>query len=81
MKHDEQFVPADARGQIVAGAQSLAQTLRHRTQHLVAGRVSMGVVDLLEAVDVAEEHSQFISGPSALSAQRLDAAEHLLAVE
>ena len=46
--------PADG----VAGTDRGAQPGGHLAEQLVAGRVPQGVVDLLEAVEVAEEHAQ-----------------------
>ena len=59
-EHDEEFLAAPARD-VVAGAHHPAQHLRHLLQHPVAGLVAVGVVDVLEMVDVDQrEHHHFV---------------------
>ena len=41
----------------------------------------MDVVDFLETVEIAEQHSKFLAGAPGLHAEGFDAAEHFLAVE
>jgi hypothetical protein len=56
-QHDQELLAAPAAGQ-VAGPGDLAQPGRHHPQDLVAGGVAAGVIDLLEPVDVAEQHRE-----------------------
>ncbi len=53
----DEFVAADPR-QGIAAAQTAPQPRRHLLQELVALHVPVGVVHLLEAVEVDEEHGQ-----------------------
>ena len=53
-EHGE-LVAAEA-GRHVAGSHRAAEGLRDRDQHGIADRVPVGVVDLLEAVEVEEQH-------------------------
>lgn len=56
-EQDRELVAADA-GQFVAHPKARSQPLRHGHQHLVAGLVPVGVVDLFEAVEVAERNRE-----------------------
>ena len=56
-QHGQELLAAVAPQQVGA-AQALAQHRRALAQHGVAGQVAVGVVDLLEVVEVAEHHAQ-----------------------
>ena len=67
LEQDDELVAADARGgargragaaEQVGAAQRALQPLRDLAQQLVARRVAVGVVDLLEAVEVHEQHRE-----------------------
>ena len=59
--HRELFA-AEARHR-VHRPDAVVQRLRHRLQHQVAGRVAVGVVDLLEVIDVDHQHQRRLAGP------------------
>ena len=52
-----ELLAAVARGQIAA-LDRLGQHLRHQTQHLIADLMAVGVVELLEMIDVGEQQRQ-----------------------
>nr|AAP22952.1 hypothetical protein 1 [Rhizobium arachis] len=54
-QHDHELVAAEA-GEGILRTQQAADTLRHRHQQAVAQLVPVGIVDRLEAVQVAEHH-------------------------
>ena len=54
-QQDRELVAAQA-GDGVPGTHRVGEPGRHLAQHLVAGAVPVGVVDLLEPVEVAEQH-------------------------
>ena len=58
VENDEEFVPADSRGEVVARAQDLAQAAGRHAQDFVAGGMAVDVVDFLEAVEITEKHRQ-----------------------
>jgi hypothetical protein len=58
-KHDDELVPALAADR-VRRAHALDQPLRDRLQELVAGGMAEGVVDVLEPVQVEEEHRDLL---------------------
>jgi hypothetical protein len=60
---DREFVAAEA-GEGVARPQQLLEPARHELDELVAGRVAVGVVDILEAVEVEEHHRETRAGPA-----------------
>nr|GEU28461.1 hypothetical protein [Tanacetum cinerariifolium] len=68
--HDDEFVAAEARQQVV-GAQDAKQALGGLAQQLVAGRVAERIVDALELVEVEEQHCALAAG--------CHAARHFLA--
>ncbi len=58
----------------VGGAHRLAQPVRHQLQQQVPGTMAQGVVDVLEAVQVHEQHRQLVllaAGPLHLPVQAL----------
>ena len=54
-QHRQLVAPVPSEG--VLDAEAVANALRDRAQHLVAGRVAEGIVDQLELVDVDEAHA------------------------
>ena len=50
-EHDQEFVAGQARHHIV-GTQAAGQAIRHLDQHQVAGAMTEGIVDLLEAIQI-----------------------------
>ena len=44
----------------VGFANAMLQTTRHRNQQLIADRMAQTVVDVLEAIEVEEEHGELI---------------------
>ncbi len=56
--NDDEFVAPEAAGVVEALAQDGAQDLAQITQGLVAGVVAVGVVELLEFVDVEKDEAQ-----------------------
>ena len=60
LEHDE-FVAAET-GDIVLGAEDRPQTIGHRAEQAVAGRVAEGVVDLLELIEIDEQQGRYFIG-------------------
>ena len=61
-EHDE-FVAAEARGG-VGRADRVGDPLRHDLQHFVAAHMAERVVDVLEPVEVDEQHGEHAAVPS-----------------
>lgn len=59
-KDRDEFIAAQARNR-VAGSRRSLHPLRNHPQHVVAGGVTVAVVDGLEAIQVYEAHCQFES--------------------
>ncbi|MNC06188.1 hypothetical protein D3C75_536930 [compost metagenome] len=60
--HHDELVPPDPRQQIAA-AQGRRQLLRHGDQQLVPRLVTVGVVDLLEAIEIDKGDEHRVPGP------------------
>ncbi|MNP33505.1 hypothetical protein D3C76_1267470 [compost metagenome] len=56
-QQDHEFVAAQS-GHRIAGAQTRLESQRHFLEQLIAGIVPKRIVDLLEAVEVKEQHRQ-----------------------
>ncbi len=54
-QEDRELFAADARGDVTS-FDAFANDLRDRAEHLVAEQVAVGVVQLLEVIDVGEQH-------------------------
>ena len=67
LDHDQKLVPAQARERVLV-AQAAAQAGRDRLDQLVARGVPQAVVDVLEAVEIDEQHAD----PAAVAARLLD---------
>ena len=63
LEQDRELVSAEARDR-VRGTQAGAQPLAHGDQHLVARIVAEAVVDLLEPVEVEQQHGDDLIAPS-----------------
>ena len=75
VQHDDELVAAKAAHR-VAGAHGIRKAPRDRAQQPVADVVAERIVDVLEAVQVDEQHRHFFSGAVRLlqrDAQPLDA--------
>ena len=59
---DEELVAAEA-ADVVSAAHDRLETLRHRSQHGVAGWMPVLIVDVLEPVEIDEQHGDPLSGP------------------
>lgn len=57
--HHGELVPTETGG-VVAGAQHLAQSAADATKHVVAGIVAESAVDLLESVEIDEQHRHIV---------------------
>jgi hypothetical protein len=73
LEQDRELVAAEAGGGVSA-ANARVEPARHLDQHLVARGVAQGVVDLLEVVEVEEEHG----APATLAARPDDGVAHAL---
>ena len=72
---DDELVARDTTDHAAVG-ERVAQSCRHRHEHVVAGLMSEGVVDVLEAVDV-DEKDRRLSGKSPGDTERvLDVGDH-----
>ncbi len=65
VENDDELIPAHARNR-VARAYVMGETFANRLQNLIAGAVTVGVVDALEVVDVEKEYRA--AGTTALCA-------------
>src|SRR6185437_12481024 len=57
LEHDDEFIAAHAYDDVVRAGRG-ANPLRHGLQQLVAGLVTAGVVDVLEAIEIEKEHRE-----------------------
>nr|WP_284616584.1 hypothetical protein [Rubrivivax pictus] len=71
-QHDDEFVPADARGR-VAGAYAGLQAGGHFREHPIAGLVAVLVVDGLETVEIDEQQRHLVTVAGRVGQRHVDA--------
>src|SRR4029077_10452205 len=59
-QHDGEFLAADARHPVDARAQTFLEARPELLQDLIAAGVPQGLVDLLEMIDIAKNHGQWV---------------------
>ena len=77
---DQELLPADAVGELER-PQLAADRARYVAQHVVAARVAVRVVDLLEVVDVQGDQRDRVAGQPGLLGQLVEARRQRAAVE
>ena len=78
-EHDELVAAEPRRG--VGGTNGVHDPLRHDLEHLVAGEVPERVVDVLEAVEIDEEHRDHVAVPARDRQRVRETVEERAAIE